>query len=154
MNMSDEVIKPQFVIEKLYELTGGDAIIVTDVGQHQMWAAQFFKFDTPRNWLSSGGLGTMGYGFPAAIGAKVAHPDKNVFSISGDGSIQMNIQETCHLGGEQHPGEGGDPEQPVPRHGAAVAGAVLPGTLFVRGPGQYAGLCEARRGLRRHRPAR
>jgi acetolactate synthase-1/2/3 large subunit len=90
---SDEVIKPQFVIEKLYELTGGDAIIVTDVGQHQMWAAQFFKYDTPRNWLSSGGLGTMGYGFPAAIGAKVARPDKNVFSISGDGSIQMNIQE-------------------------------------------------------------
>jgi acetolactate synthase-1/2/3 large subunit len=90
---SDEVIKPQFVIEKLYELTGGDAIIVTDVGQHQMWAAQFYKYDTPRNWLSSGGLGTMGYGFPAAIGAKVARPDKNVFSISGDGSIQMNIQE-------------------------------------------------------------
>jgi acetolactate synthase-1/2/3 large subunit len=90
---SDEVIKPQFVIEKLYELTGGDAIIVTDVGQHQMWAAQFYRYDTPRNWLSSGGLGTMGYGFPAAIGAKVARPDKNVFSISGDGSIQMNIQE-------------------------------------------------------------
>jgi acetolactate synthase-1/2/3 large subunit len=90
---SDEVIKPQFVVEKLYELTGGDAIIVTDVGQHQMWAAQFYKHDTPRNWLSSGGLGTMGYGFPAAIGAKVARPDKNVFSISGDGSIQMNIQE-------------------------------------------------------------
>ena len=90
---SDDVIKPQFVIEKLYELTGGDAIIVTDVGQHQMWAAQYFKYDTPRNWLSSGGLGTMGYGLPAAIGAKVARPDKNVFSISGDGSIQMNIQE-------------------------------------------------------------
>jgi acetolactate synthase I/II/III large subunit len=90
---SDEVIKPQFVVEKLYEITGGDAIIVTDVGQHQMWAAQFYKYDTPRNWLSSGGLGTMGYGFPAAIGAKVARPDMNVFSISGDGSIQMNIQE-------------------------------------------------------------
>ena len=90
---SDEVIKPQYVVEKLYELTGGDAIIVTDVGQHQMWAAQFFKIDRPRTFLSSGGLGTMGYGFPAAIGAKVAHPDKMVFSISGDGSIQMNIQE-------------------------------------------------------------
>lgn len=90
---SDEVIKPQFVIEKLYELTGGDAIIVTDVGQHQMWAAQFFKIDRPRTFLSSGGLGTMGYGFPAAIGAKIAHPEKTVFSISGDGSIQMNIQE-------------------------------------------------------------
>jgi acetolactate synthase I/II/III large subunit len=89
----EEVIKPQFVVEKLYEVTGGDAIIVTDVGQHQMWAAQFFKYDRPRMWLSSGGLGTMGYGFPAAIGAKVANPGKNVFSISGDGSIQMNIQE-------------------------------------------------------------
>jgi acetolactate synthase-1/2/3 large subunit len=90
---SDEVIKPQYVIERIYEITGGDAIIVTDVGQHQMWAAQFYKYDRPRMWLSSGGLGTMGYGFPAAIGAKVAHPEKTVFSISGDGSIQMNIQE-------------------------------------------------------------
>ncbi len=90
---SDEVIKPQFVVEKLYEVTGGDAIIVTDVGQHQMWAAQYYKFDRPRQWCTSGGLGTMGYGFPAAIGAKVAHPDKTVFSISGDGSVQMNIQE-------------------------------------------------------------
>jgi acetolactate synthase-1/2/3 large subunit len=89
----EEIIKPQFVIEKLYEVTKGDAVIVTDVGQHQMWAAQFYKYDRPRMWLSSGGLGTMGYGFPAAMGAKVAHPDKEVFSISGDGSIQMNIQE-------------------------------------------------------------
>ncbi len=90
---ADDVIKPQFVVEKLYEITGGNAIIVTDVGQHQMWAAQYYKFDKPRNWCTSGGLGTMGYGFPAAIGAKVAHPDREVFSISGDGSIQMNIQE-------------------------------------------------------------
>ncbi len=90
---SDEIIKPQFVIEKIYEVTRGDAIIVTDVGQHQMWSAQFYKFEKPRTWLSSGGLGTMGYGFPAAIGAKIAHPDQTVFSISGDGSIQMNIQE-------------------------------------------------------------
>lgn len=90
---ADDVIKPQFVIETLYEVTGGDAVIVTDVGQHQMWAAQYYKFDTPRNWLSSGGLGTMGYGFPAAIGAKAAHPGRPVFSITGDGGIQMNIQE-------------------------------------------------------------
>ena len=89
----DEIIKPQFVIEKILEVTGGDAIIATDLGQHQMWTAQFYKFDQPRRLLTSGGLGTMGYGFPAAIGAKVAHPDKTVFSISGDGSIQMNIQE-------------------------------------------------------------
>jgi acetolactate synthase-1/2/3 large subunit len=88
-----EVVKPQYVVEQIYELTKGDAIIVSDVGQHQMWGAQFYKFDRPRTWLSSGGLGTMGYGFPAAIGAKVANPNKTVFSISGDGSIQMNIQE-------------------------------------------------------------
>ena len=90
---ADDVIKPQFVIEKLNEVTGGDAIIVTDVGQHQMWAAQYFKYDKPRDWLSSGGLGTMGYGFPAAIGAKVANPKRDVFCISGDGGIQMNVQE-------------------------------------------------------------
>jgi acetolactate synthase-1/2/3 large subunit len=90
---ADDVVKPQFVVEKLYEITKGDAIIVTDVGQHQMWAAQYYKFDRPRNWLTSGGLGTMGYGFPAALGAKVANPNRDVFCISGDGGIQMNLQE-------------------------------------------------------------
>ncbi|MGO9377227.1 MAG: biosynthetic-type acetolactate synthase large subunit [Dissulfurispiraceae bacterium] len=90
---SDDVIKPQFVVEKIYELTKGDAIICTEVGQNQMWAAQFYKFDKPRKLLTSGGLGTMGYGFPAAIGAQLAHPDKMVIDIAGDGSIQMNIQE-------------------------------------------------------------
>ncbi len=90
---SDEVIKPQFVVEKIYELTGGDAIITTEVGQNQMWAAQFFKFDKPRTFITSGGLGTMGFGFPAAIGAQLAHPNKLVIDIAGDGSIQMNIQE-------------------------------------------------------------
>ncbi|MBV6343506.1 thiamine pyrophosphate-dependent enzyme, partial [Candidatus Magnetobacterium casense] len=89
----DNVIKPQYVIEKLYEITGGDAIITTEVGQNQMWAAQFFKYDKPRTFLSSGGLGTMGYGFPAAIGAQVANPDRVVIDVAGDGSIQMNIQE-------------------------------------------------------------
>jgi acetolactate synthase-1/2/3 large subunit len=90
---SDEVIKPQFVIEKIYELSKGDAIITTEVGQNQMWTAQFYKFDKPRTLLTSGGLGTMGYGFPAAIGAQFAHPNKLVIDIAGDGSIQMNIQE-------------------------------------------------------------
>jgi len=90
---SEEVIKPQFVVEKIYELTKGDAIIATEVGQNQMWAAQFYKYDKPRMWLTSGGLGTMGYGFPAAIGAQLAHPNKLVIDIAGDGSIQMNIQE-------------------------------------------------------------
>jgi acetolactate synthase-1/2/3 large subunit len=88
-----DIIKPQFVVEKIYEITRGDAIITTEVGQNQMWAAQFFKFKKPRTWLSSGGLGTMGYGFPAAIGAQLAFPGKLVFDIAGDGSIQMNIQE-------------------------------------------------------------
>ncbi|MDQ7782990.1 MAG: biosynthetic-type acetolactate synthase large subunit [Desulfomonilaceae bacterium] len=86
-------IKPQYVVEKLYEMTAGRAIISTEVGQNQMWAAQYYLFDEPRTFLSSGGLGTMGYGFPAAIGAQVAFPDKLVIDIAGDGSIQMNIQE-------------------------------------------------------------
>jgi acetolactate synthase-1/2/3 large subunit len=86
-------IKPQFVIEKIYEHTKGDCIIATEVGQNQMWAAQYFYFDKPRRWLTSGGLGTMGYGLPAAIGAQVAAPDRTVIDIAGDGSIQMNIQE-------------------------------------------------------------
>lgn len=86
-------IKPQFVIEKIYELTEGDAIITTEVGQNQMWAAQFYKFSRPRQFLSSGGLGTMGYGFPAAIGAQLGNPGVTVVDIAGDGSFQMNIQE-------------------------------------------------------------
>ena len=88
-----ETIKPQFVVEKLDELTGGDAIITTEVGQNQMWAAQFYKFNKPRRLITSGGLGTMGYGLPAAIGAKMAFPDATVIDVAGDGSIQMNIQE-------------------------------------------------------------
>jgi acetolactate synthase-1/2/3 large subunit len=88
-----DIIKPQFVVEKLYELCDGEAIITTEVGQNQMWAAQFFHFARPRTWLSSGGLGTMGYGLPAAIGAQVAFPGRLVIDIAGDGSIQMNIQE-------------------------------------------------------------
>jgi acetolactate synthase I/II/III large subunit len=88
-----DIIKPQYVVEQIYQATKGDAIITTEVGQNQMWAAQFYKYTKPRSFLSSGGLGTMGYGFPAAIGAQVAYPDKTVFDIAGDGSIQMNIQE-------------------------------------------------------------
>lgn len=90
-------IKPQHIIEEIYKQTKGKAIIVTEVGQNQMWAAQFYKYDYPRHFLSSGGLGTMGYGFPAAIGAKVANPKKEVIVIAGDGSIQMNIQELATL---------------------------------------------------------
>ena len=89
----DDTIKPQYVVEQIYEATKGEAIIATEVGQNQMWAAQFYKYSRPRTFLSSGGLGTMGYGFPAAIGAQIGCPDKVVFDIAGDGSIQMNIQE-------------------------------------------------------------
>jgi len=88
-----EKIKPQHVVETLYRLTDGNAIISTEVGQNQMWAAQFYHFDHPNSFISSGGLGTMGFGFPAAIGAQVASPDRVVVDIAGDGSIQMNIQE-------------------------------------------------------------
>ncbi len=86
-------LKPQFIIEQIYDLTKGEAIITTEVGQNQMWAAQYYKYTKPRSFISSGGLGTMGYGFPAAIGAKVGCPDAVVIDIAGDGSIQMNIQE-------------------------------------------------------------
>ncbi|MHB9154891.1 MAG: biosynthetic-type acetolactate synthase large subunit [Endomicrobiales bacterium] len=89
----DGKLRPQYVIEKISEITRGEAIVVTDVGQHQMWSAQYYQAKAPRNFLSSGGLGTMGFGFPAAIGAKIANPDRLVVVISGDGSFQMNIQE-------------------------------------------------------------
>jgi acetolactate synthase-1/2/3 large subunit len=89
----EETIKPQYVVEKLYELTKGQAIITTEVGQNQMWAAQYYHFDRPNHFITSGGLGCMGFGLPAAIGAQMACPDKLVVDIAGDGSIQMNIQE-------------------------------------------------------------
>ncbi len=89
----DGEIKPQYVVEQIWEVTKGDAYIATEVGQNQMWAALFYKFDEPRKFISSGGLGTMGYGFPAAIGVQLGQPGKPVFDIAGDGSIQMNIQE-------------------------------------------------------------
>jgi len=94
---SAEIIKPQFVLERLHEVTGGDAFITTDVGQHQMWTAQYYKFDQPRRWITSGGLGTMGFGLPAAMGVQMANPGATVACVTGEGSIQMNIQElsTC-----------------------------------------------------------
>jgi acetolactate synthase-1/2/3 large subunit len=87
------LIKPQFVVEQLWEVTKGDAYVTSDVGQHQMWAAQYYKFDRPRRWISSGGLGTMGFGLPAAIGVKLAFPDADVACVTGEASIQMCIQE-------------------------------------------------------------
>ena len=92
-----ELIKPQHVLESLYKVTNGDAFVTSDVGQHQMWAAQFYKFDKPRRWINSGGLGTMGFGLPAAMGVQLAYPDATVVCVTGEGSIQMCIQElsTC-----------------------------------------------------------
>jgi acetolactate synthase-1/2/3 large subunit len=94
---TDAEIRPQRMVQALYEATGGDAIVTSDVGQHQMWAAQYFHFARPRRWINSGGLGTMGFGLPAAMGAKVGCPDETVVCIAGDGSVQMNMQElaTC-----------------------------------------------------------
>src|SRR5579875_3077011 len=94
---TDSEIKPQYMVKALCEATGGEAIVCSDVGQHQMWAAQYYDFPAPRRWINSGGLGTMGFGLPAAMGAKIGCPDQTVVCISGDGSIQMNMQElaTC-----------------------------------------------------------
>jgi acetolactate synthase I/II/III large subunit len=94
---TDSEIRPQRMVEAIYEATGGDAIVTSDVGQHQMWTAQYFHFNRPRRWINSGGLGTMGFGLPAAMGAKVGCPDEQVVCIAGDGSVQMNMQElaTC-----------------------------------------------------------
>jgi acetolactate synthase-1/2/3 large subunit len=94
---SDEFIKPQYVIQKLHEVTRGEAFVTSDVGQHQMWAAQYYKFNEPRRWINSGGLGTMGVGLPYAMGVQFAHPNAQVACVTGEGSIQMNIQElsTC-----------------------------------------------------------
>jgi len=96
-NRNSPLIKPQYVVEKLWEVTGGDAFVTSDVGQHQMWAAQYYKFDQPRRWINSGGLGTMGVGLPYAMGVQLAFPDAQVACITGESSIQMNIQElsTC-----------------------------------------------------------
>jgi acetolactate synthase-1/2/3 large subunit len=90
---SSAIIKPQMVVEKLYEVTGGEAYVTSDVGQHQMWAAQFYKFNKPRRWINSGGLGTMGVGLPYALGVKLAHPEAQVACITGEASILMCIQE-------------------------------------------------------------
>ena len=96
-DQGSDVIKPQYVLDTLYKITNGDAFVTSDVGQHQMWAAQYYKFDKPRRWINSGGLGTMGFGLPAAMGVQLAHPGADVICVTGEGSIQMCIQElsTC-----------------------------------------------------------
>ncbi|HUB36441.1 MAG TPA: biosynthetic-type acetolactate synthase large subunit [Solirubrobacteraceae bacterium] len=100
---SDEEIKPQYMVQALYEATGGEAIVTSDVGQHQMWTAQYYDFPAPRRWINSGGLGTMGFGLPAAMGAAVACPDRLVCCVAGDGSVQMNAQELATCAQEKIP---------------------------------------------------
>ncbi len=100
---TDNEIKPQYMIEAIYEATGGDAIVASDVGQHQMWTAQYFHFKQPRRWINSGGLGTMGFGLPAAMGAAVGCPDQLVVCVAGDGSVQMNAQELATCAQEKIP---------------------------------------------------
>jgi acetolactate synthase I/II/III large subunit len=100
---TDSEIKPQYMIQALYEATGGDAIVVSDVGQHQMWTAQRYHFARPRRWINSGGLGTMGFGLPAAMGAQVGCPDDTVVCVAGDGSVQMNMQELATCAEEKIP---------------------------------------------------
>ena len=99
----DSEIKPQRMVEAIYEVTNGEAIITSDVGQHQMWAAQYYKFPAPRRWINSGGLGTMGFGLPSAMGAKVGCPDKPVVCLAGDGSLIMTCQELATCVTEQIP---------------------------------------------------
>ncbi len=101
--VEDDLLRPQFILKQLYESTKGEGIIVTDVGQHQMWAAQYYKYIHPRSFITSGGLGTMGFGLPAALGAQIGCPEKRVFCIAGDGGFQMNIQELATVIGNKIP---------------------------------------------------
>ena len=121
----DDRLRAQHVLDRLNAVTEGRALITTDVGQHQMWAAQFCLTRANRMWLSSGGAGTMGFGFPAAIGAQFARPDVEVWAIVGDGGFQMTMSELATAADSQAAGQGADHQQPLPGHGPAVAGAVL-----------------------------
>ena len=132
------------MVEEMYRATDGEAIITSDVGQHQMWAAQYYHFAKPNRWLNSGGLGTMGFGLPAAIGAQVALPDQQVVCLAGDGSLIMVCQEFATAAAHDLAGQGLSDEQRPLRHGSPVAGAVLGGALQVGGDGPEPGLGQAR----------
>ena len=123
--VSTNEIKPQHVMREIDRLSGGRAIVTSDVGQHQMWAAQFIRFNEPRLWLNSGGLGSMGFGLPSAIGAQFARPDKLVFAIVGDGGFQMSIPELATIVESRAAHQDHRGEQRLSGHGPAVAGAVL-----------------------------
>ena len=151
-DVATTIIKPQYAIERLYELTKDrDIYITTEVGQHQMWAAQFFGFEEPNRWMTSGGLGTMGYGLPAAIGVQIAHPE-----VAGHRHRRRSLGADEHAGdvdGGAVPAAGQDlhPQQPVHGHGAPVAGAAARRPLFGELHGGAAGFRQARRGLSRGR---
>ena len=127
--LEDGPLKPQYVIDQLRDNTPDDTIVASGVGQHQMWTSQRWKFNHPYTWVNSGGLGTMGFAVPAAIGAKVGKPERMVWAVDGDGCFQMTAQELVTASAGAHPGEDRHPQQRVPRHGAPVAGAVLRGAL-------------------------
>ncbi len=135
------------VMHDLWRMTGGDAIVVTDVGQHQMWEAQYFRHEHPRTLITSGGLGTMGFALPAAIGAKFACPEKEVWVVAGDGGFQMTAAELATIVQEKIKINIADHQQRLPGHGAAVAGVFLRAQLRGHAAGEP-GLCEAGRRAR------
>ena len=150
---NNDIILPQFAIQRLFEATRGrDVYITTEVGQHQMWAAQFFGFEEPHRWMTSGGLGTMGYGLPAALGVQVAHPDSLVIDIAGDASVQMTMQEMSTAVQYRTADQDLHPEQPVYGHGAAVAAAAArqPAVAFLFGSAAGFRQARGRLRLRRH----
>ena len=128
---SAKTIKPQYALQRLEALTKGrDRYITTEVGQHQMWAAQFLTFEEPNRWMTSGGLGTMGYGLPASIGVQMAHPEALVINVAGEASWLMNMQEMGTAMQFRTPGQAVHPEQRTPGHGAPVAGVAARRALF------------------------
>ena len=139
------------VMHDLWRITGGDAIVVTDVGQHQMWEAQYFHHEKPRTLITSGGLGTMGFALPAAIGAKFACPEKEVWVVAGDGGFQMTAAELSTIVQEKHQDQHRHHQQRLSGHGAAVAGVFLRAQLRIHAAGQP-GLCEACRCARHSGP--
>ena len=146
---SDGEIKPQYMVQAMFEATGGDAIVTSDVGQHQMWAAQWYGFTRPRQWINSGGLGTMGFGLPVGDGRQGGLPGRRRGLPRRRRLADHERPGARHLRRREHPGEGLPDEQRLPRHGAPVAGAVLGPPLLVREDGLEPGLGEARRGVRR-----
>ena len=129
---TDSEIKPQYMIEAMYEATGGDAIVTSDVGQHQMWRAQYYHFDEPRRWINSGGLGTMGFGLPSAMGAKVGDARRGRGLRGRRRLADDELPGARHLRHREHPGQGLHHEQRLPGHGPPVAGAVLGQALLAR----------------------